>query len=265
MSTAASRCERAAFEVAVELGEVGEVEADGRDRRGVAGLLGGGEREEVRRAGLLVAATALLRDGERAEGDGLDSPVLERPREGHRAIELLARQRVAAVVDEGQPADGPSRPRRSRRPSFASMTCVDERRGLVEAPGTQARPRPRDLPHAIEGAVLGLPFDRVEVGQRHGRVAAALRDTGADDGDAGRSRPRRGGRRRAAARSRPRRTGRCRAGARSCEGPARASTRGARSTGPATGLRRRRRPTRWSGRRACAPTRAARRVAPRSS
>src|SRR5208282_6898241 len=65
----------------------------------------GGQGEQVGRAGLVVAAAALLGDRERAEGDGLEAAVAQRAGEGHGAVELLAGERVAPLVDEREAAD----------------------------------------------------------------------------------------------------------------------------------------------------------------
>ena len=63
-------------EVAVGLRDAGEVEARRGEGPGVAGLLGGGERGLVGLARLLRASGALVRDGERSEGDRLDACIM---------------------------------------------------------------------------------------------------------------------------------------------------------------------------------------------
>ncbi len=80
-------------EVALALGERGEVQPHRGHGPRVARLLGGRERRFVRGARVLVAPGPLVRDRRRAQGDGFDAGLCQRAGHADRLVERLARCR----------------------------------------------------------------------------------------------------------------------------------------------------------------------------
>ncbi len=217
-------------QVALRLGDGGEVEPRGGDGAGVPRLLGGGERLLVRRLGLVELIVALERERERPERDGADARLARRVREADGGGERGARLGVARGQALGEAAHGDelgegAAQRRGEGLGGALLLSVRRREGDADAldgvgraalglgvvAAAQVGPRVREVEARRElAAVVGDEvLDAAELGEGARGVAAVGVEASAGDRDL----RAKGRHRTGPAPGPPRRSGRGRAGA----------------------------------------------------